>query len=270
MMFTGFPTTRTTSNNTATVSSHSTSKTKRIILPITSRQAILHNSSSGYKSKRKCRVRQLHSLHNDILNDDKKWESFQLILQLKLANTGITNSTVKALLYDALDSFQSTESVDVEATATITTKDSRKIDDSPPSTTLSKINTISKTKEHTDTENDVHNKLPSKTFLMQDEYHKKHSLSFMYNPAIRISSQNSAHNPTFVSKTTENAFDMMTITKEEESPWRTNVKNQQIQILLSVDSVLEETINNFSQLEAVTAPIQRRYNRPYRVRGVAA
>lgn len=75
----------------------------RVIVPSTSRPSILQNASSGYKDKRRRRAKQLVSLHMDILEDFEKWRDFQFILQHTMGSTGVTNATVKACLFDALE-----------------------------------------------------------------------------------------------------------------------------------------------------------------------
>lgn len=84
-----------------------TTTTKNKIIPITTRQAILQNCSVTYKSKRKCRARQLRSFHNDIITNDPQFELFHDVLQQTMIRC-TTNAAVKALLYDAIETFQTT------------------------------------------------------------------------------------------------------------------------------------------------------------------
>lgn len=101
-MFTVFPA-ATTATPMLPGSRHSS--TKKTVVPITSRIAILQNRSTAYKARRRLRGKQLRVLHNDILDNDDEWKVFHNILQEHLSNKSVSNSTVKALLFDALDAF---------------------------------------------------------------------------------------------------------------------------------------------------------------------
>lgn len=76
-MFPGFST---MTNNTAIAP-----QSPKTTIPITSRHAIIQNSSSNYRNIRKCQTRQMRSLQDEILNDNQQWKEFQLILQQKVA-----------------------------------------------------------------------------------------------------------------------------------------------------------------------------------------
>lgn len=104
-MFTGFPI-KTTVPTTASNSS----KRNIVFVPITSRRAIQRNRSSGYKTHHGLRSKQLNLLRSHILEDDNEWRMFHHILQQEIDNKAVSTSTVKALLFDAIDTFHKNNS----------------------------------------------------------------------------------------------------------------------------------------------------------------
>lgn len=231
------------------IASHSTEK----IVPTTSRHAIIHNASSIYRNSRKCRVKQLRSLNNEILNDDKEWRKFHFILQQKRSKTGITNATVKALLFDALESFQSKNSQNV---SDILAEPNQKISQ-PDDITSSEAKSINES-TGCDVRSESMN-LPSD----QDS-----SLSTNC-PKRNILSNHTAKTELVVANVQqkiEKSFQIIVLKKLHPEY---EVFGNEKQSLLFVDSISEDVMNSISKLET-RFPIHRRQYRPVNLSAMAA
>jgi hypothetical protein len=78
-----------------------------VIASSTSSRSIKKKATREYRERRRLRVEELTTLQNDIIDDPLKWELLQMALREQQAlgrcHGGITNASVRASLFGAMD-----------------------------------------------------------------------------------------------------------------------------------------------------------------------
>lgn len=166
--------------------------------------------------------------------------TFHVILQQSIAKNGITNSTVKALLFEAMESFQKEESLIVNDTIVESIK---KLSE-PSDNSLFTIESVSES---------VGSDLPSEPIIVPDTQESSLLVSSPKINSVSIHAESSASVRANRHKL-ENPLQMITLSKVQ-SP--NNVFNQAIQSLLFFDSIFDEKIKDVSKLTP-SAPMPHR------------